>query len=321
MRLPSPARHQAGCSEAAFTEQPQEDQMIRRVAALILALTLNPALVRAQDSVLTVTVPSADVHGGPSTVTPVIGHASRGTALPVSRDLGSWVKVAWPDAPDGVGYVHVTMGRLTSANGDAPAANRPSRTSSGPAAGPASASETTTIPQAPHRSPGERIAVRDQGTDTTITHVFGIGGLVGSMSSFGATARAWHNNHLGIQVDFTRDAMTSDVAAGRVTSMQFEPGVVYALFDHVSDYVWIRPYVGSVMSFRHQTLKVSPDTLEPASDNGIGFRVFGGSELTFAGVTRFALSAELGYRRFPTAFPGFEADRLSASIAGHWYIK
>ena len=58
-----------------------------------------------------------------------------------------------------------------------------------------------------------------------------------------------------------------------------------------------------------------------ASDNGLGFRVFGGSELTFAGVPRFGLSAELGYRRLPGLFPEFEADRLSVSIAGHWYIK
>ena len=142
------------------------------------------------------------------------------------------------------------------------------------------------------------------------------------MSSFGATARAWRNDHLGIQLAFTRDAMTSDVAAGRVTSIRFEPGVVYALFDHVSDYIWIRPYVGSALSVRRQTLKVSaPGAMKPASDNGMGFRVFGGSELTFAGVPRFGLSAELGYRRFPAPFPEFEADRLSVSIAGHWYIK
>jgi len=116
--------------------------------------------------------------------------------------------------------------------------------------------------------------------------------------------------------------MTSDVAAGRVTSLRLEPGVVYALFDRVTDYVWFRPYVGSVLSFRHQTLKVpAPAAMEPVSDNGVGFRVFGGSELTFAGAPRFGLSAELGYRRFATPFSGFEADRLSASIAGHWYIK
>ena len=98
--------------------------------------------------------------------------------------------------------------------------------------------------------------------------------------------------------------------------------MVFALFDHVSDYVWIRPYVGSVLSLRHQTLKVSaPAGQESVSDNGIGFRVFGGSELTFGGVPRFGLSAELGYRRFQTTFPGFEADPLTVSIAGHWYLK
>ena len=40
-----------------------------------------------------------------------------------------------------------------------------------------------------------------------------------------------------------------------MTSVQFEPGVVYALFDRANDYVWIRPYVGSVLSFRHETLE------------------------------------------------------------------
>jgi hypothetical protein len=304
--------------------------MVRRIAAVVLALTLNPTLARAQDAVLTVTVLSADVHKGPSTATPVIGHVPRGAVLPVSRNLGSWAKVAWPDAPDGVGYVHVTMGRLGPSSTDASAANTPPRTSSAPAsatsappsAPSAPASATTTIPPVTRRPAGQRIAVRGELTDTTISRIFGVGGLVGSMSSFGATARAWRGNHLGIQFAFTRDAMRSDVAAGRVTSIALEPGVVYALFDHVSDYVWIRPYVGSVLSFRHQTLKVpAPAATESASDNGIGFRVFGGSELTFAAVPWLGLSAELGYRRFPTPFPDFEADRLSVSIAGHWYIK
>ena len=269
--------------------------MVRRMAAVVLALTLNPTPARAQDAVLTVTALSADVHRGPSIVTPVIGHVSRGTVLPVSRNLGSWAKVAWPDAPEGVGYVHVTMGRLGPSSADASAANMSTRTSS-----PASA--TTTIPPVTRRSAGERIAVRGELTDTPISHIFGVGGLVGSMSSFGATARAWRSDHLGIQLAFTRDAMTSDLAAGRVTSIRFEPGVVYALFDHVSDYFWIRPYVGSVLGFRHQTLKVSaPAAMELASHNAVGFRVFGGSELTFAGVPRFGLSAEFGYRRFPNS--------------------
>jgi hypothetical protein len=57
------------------------------------------------------------------------------------------------------------------------------------------------------------------------------------------------------------------------------------------------------------------------SDSGIGLRLFGGTEFTFASVPQLGLSVDLGYRRVPTPFVGFEADRLSAAIAGHWYIK
>ena len=300
--------------------------MVRRMAVVVLALALNPALVRAQNPVLTVTVASADVHKGPSTAAPVIGHVPRGTVLPVSRNLGSWARIDWPDAPEGIAYVHVTMGRLGPASEAAFAARVLPRTSSAPApatsAPAASAPEAATIPPATHRPGTERIAVRGELDDTPVTHIFGVGGLVGSPSSFGATMRAWPSDRLGIQLAFTRDAMTSDVAAGRVTAIRLEPGVVFALFDHVSDYVWVRPYVGSVLSLRHQTLKVSaPAGQESVSDNGIGFRVFGGSELTFGGVPRFGLSAELGYRRFQTSFAGFEENPLSVSIAGHWYLK
>ncbi len=290
--------------------------MTRRAAAVVLALAINPALVRAQDTVLTVNVPSADVHKGPSTVTPVIGHAPRGTVIPVSRNLGSWVKVAWPGAEDGSGFLHVTMGRIEPARADAPAANVPPQVpSAAAAAAPASAAQT--------RTPvGDPAVPRSQPNVAPVSHVFGVGALVGSTRTFGATARAWRNNHLGIQFGFTRDAVSSDVAAGRVTSMQFEPGVVYALFDRANDYVWIRPYVGSVVSFRHETLSATgPVALETTSENGVGFRVFGGGEMTFGSMPRFGLSADLGYRRLPTPFPGFEAGPLSASIAVHWYMK
>lgn len=286
--------------------------MIRRAAAVVFAFTLHPALVSAQDTVFTVTVPSADVYKGPTTVTPVIGRAPRGTVLPVSRNLGSWAKVGWPDAPDGVGYVHLTMGRLASPKGASSTATAPPRTSTAP-------DVAATIPARP--APRDQIAVTDEATGAPISHIFGVGGRVESTRRLGATARVWRNDRLGIQFSFMRDAITSGVAAGRVTSMQLEPGAVFALFDHVSDYVWFRPYVGSGLSFHRQTLKVSSPELTLASDNGFGFRVFAGSEVTFATVQRFGLSVEVGYRRMPTPFAGFAADRLNASLAGHWYIK
>jgi hypothetical protein len=292
--------------------------MIRRAAAVALALTLNPALVSAQDqaTVFTVTAPSADVYKGPTTVTPVVGRAPRGTVLTVSRNLGSWAKVAWPDAPDGVGYVHLTMGRLASSKPEVPAVTATPRTPADRGAA------TTTMPRPAAREvPRDQVAVIDQSTGAPISHLFGVGGRVGSPRNVGATARVWRNDRVGLQFSFMRDAMTSGVGAGRVTSMQLEPAAVYALFDHVSEYVWIRPYIGSGLSVHRQSLTVSsPELVQPA-DNGFGFRVFAGSELTFASVQRFGLSLEFGYRRVPTPFPGFEADKLSVSLAGHWYVK
>jgi hypothetical protein len=295
--------------------------MVRRIGAIVVALALNPTLVRAQDAVFTVTADSADVHKGPSAVTPVIGHVSRGTVLPVARNLGSWARVPWPDAPDGIGYLHVTTGRLGTANSGSPANTTPRLSSASAPAISAAPAAPTTPPTAGQRPSNERMAIRGELSDTPITHIFGVGAVVASRSSFGATTRAWHDDHLGLQLAVARDATAADAAAGRVTSVRVEPGVVYALFDRVTDYVWFRPYVGSALSFQRQTLKFSGPAAESTADNGMGFRVFGGSELTFAGAPRFGLSAEIGYRRFPALFPGFDTDRLSLGIAGHWYLR
>jgi hypothetical protein len=290
----------------------REVQMIRRIAAVALALILNPAFLHAQETVFTVTVPTASVYKGPSNVTPVIGRVTSGTELNVSRNLGGWVKVAWPGGEDGIGYVRASMGRLGGAEESASATNVSPRPS--PAA-------TTSAPAA-RTSAGQQIPSRGQPRVREISHIFGIGASLVPMSGVGATARAWHKNHLGIQVGFMRDAMTSDVAAGRVTSMQFEPGVEYAPFDRVSDYLWFRPYMGSAVSFVHQTLSIaSPLARPPVSDSGLGFRVYGGGELTFASMPQFGVSADVGYRDWPAPFAGFKADPLSVSIAGHWYIK
>jgi len=293
--------------------------MARFVAAIILALVLTPVAVHAQDATFTVAVASADVHKGPSNVTPVIGHASRGAALLVSRNLGSWVRIPWPSAPDGFGYVHVTMGHLSASAPEPTAAPTSSVSSPKPAAASASAPVSA---QPPARTPG-RPGVGVQGTQgvSSISHVIGVGGLVQSARGFGATARGWHADRFGLDLRLTRSTMTND-AAGRMTSVEFEPRFVYALFDHVSNYVWIRPYLGSGVTFSHRTLtSLSPATTSKPTDNRMGFDLFGGGEFTFASATPFGLSAELGYRPATTPFPGFETDRVRLSIAGHWYIK
>src|SRR3954452_3805007 len=156
--------------------------MIRRLAAGVLALALTPAMLHAQAPVqapaVTVTAASADVHKGPSTVTPVIGHVARGAALPIARNLGSWVKIAWPSAPDGVAYVHVTMGRL-GGTATEPSAT-PARVMPGSASRPASVSAPaqSATPTGSHAGVEARVGVQGPQGTTTISHVVGIGGLV-----------------------------------------------------------------------------------------------------------------------------------------------
>ena len=89
--------------------------MIRHFAAiaLVLCVTQVPLYAQAQDAHFTVTNTTANVHKSPSTGAPVIGKATSGEVFTVTRELGSWVKISWPAAEDGVGYLHVSWGRLS----------------------------------------------------------------------------------------------------------------------------------------------------------------------------------------------------------------
>lgn len=289
--------------------------MRRIVAAVVVALAIA-ASVGAQDraSVFTVTVASAEVYKGPSNVTPVIGHVARGAVLPVLRHLGSWVKVPWHGGEDGFGYVHVTMGRV--------APGTPGPVPASPAgAAPRSAAAPSPV-SSPQRTPVTSgvAARRPPVVAAPASHLVGVGGVFASMRSVGATGRVWRADRFGLQAAFAREAMTSGTVPGRLTTMQFEPGVLYALADLVSDYVWVRPYVGTSLSVRQETLRDSWSGAD-ASSTGLGVRAFGGAEFTFASVPRFGVSVDLGYRRVPAPFSGFDAAPVSAAIAGHWYVK
>ena len=290
--------------------------MLRRVTAVVFMLVLTPALVRAQDTVLKVSVQSAEIHKGPSVVTPVVGHAPNGTALTVSQNLGSWVKVAWPSAPDGVGYVHVTSGQFVTPTGQPATATSPQFSQT--------AVPSSSFPQMPPRVPaGQPTAAPDAngGVQQRVSHVVGLGGLISSPRGWGATARVWGNRRIAIPLAYTRDTLTNDLISDRVSTTRFEWGLIYSPVDRLSDYVWFRPYVGTVASYGHQTMRVGgPQGLDVASDNGVGYRIFGGSELTFASVPWAGVSFEVGYRNYPSPFIDFE-NPVSLSIAGHWYVK
>ena len=301
--------------------------MIRHASALAVALCLSPAWLCAQTTtdpsaptVLTVKTASADVHNSPSLGSAVIGHASSGAVLEVTRELGSWVKVSWPAARDGVGYVHVSAGTVGRAIPPAPV-RQAALTSTPPAPESApTAMRTAAVERA--AAPGSTAPLSSVYVSPS-THRLGFGARAGGPTlGYGASARAWSHDRFGAQFEVSRYAITSAEAPGDATSIQFEPSFLYTLPDHVGDYLWVRPYLGGGANFRHQTLKdTTPGATSSASENKVGFQVFGGGELTFAGLPRFAVSLDLGYHHAPTSFAGVDFGGIGASVAGHLYVK
>ena len=215
--------------------------MNRHAYASVVAIVLGliPSLAAAQSTEFTVSVQSAAVRKAPSTGSPIVGQAPRGAVLEVTRDIGAWVKVAWPEAPDGIGYVHTSMGKI------AQRATREERLATTFASLPPP--EPVDMPLLTADQPAASI---DMSTTRTIyvpppTHVFGLGaqmtGASGATPGFGFTSRIWSRSRLGVQLDLSQTTMTSTLSPERLRSTQFAPSVIYSLPDYVSDSVWLRP--------------------------------------------------------------------------------
>lgn len=305
--------------------------MTRSAVAVAVVIGLLPAGVLAQSRPLepgvmnsgnafTVSVQSAAVRRAPSTGSPVIGQAPRGAVLEVTRDIGAWVKVAWPEAEDGIGYVHQSMGTLSkrstveeriasalpAASAPEPAVAPPVDLQRGPAAVPLSSRTVYVAPP---------------------THVFGVGGRMAasngsSLDGFGVTSRIWSRRRLGVQIEASRSRITSNAAAGRVSSTEFAPAAIYSLPDRVTDNLWLRPYLGGSLPIARSSWKSGgPEDVSSPAETTIGLRAFGGAELTLPAVPRFAISADLGYRWFDSPFAGFDQDGLGFTVSAHWYVK
>jgi hypothetical protein len=307
--------------------------MVRHAAAAAVVLCICPAWLFAQSTQFVVKTASANVHRAPTTASPVIDTAPRGAVLEVTSDLGSWVKVSWPDAPGGVAYVHES----TIATAAAPLSRRGGRAAStsapGTAGDPAAAGSRTyrreiasvarhgSIDNADSAEAVEPAGNGGYGTSSDLyirppAHVVGFGGrMTGSTLGYGISARAWPHRHLGFQVDMSRYTLTSPGAPARMTSLQVAPSALYRFADRVTEFVWVRPYLGAGAALHRQNLGAG------LTESTLGYQAFGGGELTFASVPRFALGIDAGYRwsRRPSA--GLDLNGVAFSFSGHWYFK
>ena len=289
--------------------------MSRHAAAVVFAVLLCPAGLHAQDaqSQFTVTASTATVHNSPSTAGAVVGTVPRGRVFEVTRDLGSWVKIVWPETESGAAYMHVSKGTLSRR---VPRPERLAEVASAVATVPSSAAPPPVAAQAPLSESLHRTTYV-----AAPAHSFGLGGRVGTVQEFGVTTRLWSRQRFGVQAEVLRSSETSELAPGRVTTLEFAPAGIYQFPDRVTDSVWIRPYLGAAAPFRRASLKLTGDTEDPLRHTSVGLRAFGGTELTFPGAPRLAISADVGYLWAETPFVGFEPSGIRFSISGHWYVK
>lgn len=294
--------------------------MIRHVVAVAVILLLSPSSLLAQNQELTVNVDSAEVHMSPSNGSPVIGRAPRGTRLEVTRELGSWVKVSWPAAQEGAGYVHVSAGSI----GGRSTTTDPKRTqiyTSRPATQPAPTRTSTPADSTATASSQQPSPLRPAYVATP-SHALGLGARVGGTTlGFGASARAWSQGPLGVQLEVARYAHTDTGVTDRVTSTQFAPSAIYALPDTVSGSIWLRPYVGAGLDWYRLRMSSPIPASDSITGNRWGVLAFGGGEFTFANVPQFALSADVGYHWAKTPFLGVDLGGLGLAVSGHWYVK
>ena len=125
-----------------------------------------------------------------------------------------------------------------------------------------------------------------------------------------------------MQFDLSRFTQTDPAVPGRLTSLQFAPSALYSLTDRVNDYFWLRPYVGAGLSIYRQSFSDPALPGLSVSDSTTGYQAFGGAEVTFPSMPRFAVSADIGYRwARDTAFAGFDLGGVGFTLAGHWYVR
>jgi hypothetical protein len=295
--------------------------MPRTLIAIAAAMCLTASTVHAQNTHFTVSVPSASVYKSPTNISPVIGEAKQGATLEVTRDVGSWVKVAWSKAPDGVGYVRKSTGTMGALGQAVPL------TSATPAPSPASAPAPLAVQasQASAAQSGPAVRPRPAAAPAGYvapTHRFGMGGQIGgSAVGSGFSARGWSSSQkYGVQLDVTHHSMTNDVFFTRMSATQVGPRFLYAFHDRVSDSTWVRPYAGAGAHVLRASV-TDPVTGLATSDTRMAAQFFGGAELTMSAVPRLGLSADVGYQWYQSPFVGYTMDGMMMTMSAHWYFR
>ena len=293
--------------------------------ASMFVLCLAPVSLLAQ-TLRAVTAAQVEVRKAPTTSSAVIGHATRGQSVEVTREVGDWVQVLWPAAPDHVGYVRVRFGATPVTSLSEPRAGSRSMAASNSVAASNPATEVrverrdaASVTTPPVLREPQAAPLPNNGYQLPV-HSLGFGARMDPFRAIGGTGRFWSGYGIGVQMDLSRSSVSSELSPGRLTTFYVSPSLLYPLPGVVRSSVWVRPYVGSGIDVARSTLRnVTPGL--SMSDTSVGFKAFGGGELTFASAPQVSVSVDLGYHWLDTPFTGFDVSGVRASFAGHWYIK
>lgn len=289
--------------------------------ASMFVLGVAPPALWAQ-TMRTVNAAHVDVHKQPTNSSPVIGQAARGRSLEVTREVGDWVQIVWPAAPDRIGYVRVRLGSSPVASLSEPRPGTIAATldvTSVPIEARAGVREAESVTMPAALVDTRPRALPNNGYQLPL-HTLGFGARLDPFRTIGGSGRFWSAYGFGVQLDLVRSSTSSELAPGRMTTVAVSPSVLYPLPGVIRSSVWVRPYVGSGLDFARSSLSdVTPGM--SVHDNSVGFKAFGGGELTFAGAPQVGVSVDLGYRWLDSPFTGFDNTHLHLSFAGHWYIR
>ena len=271
-----------------------------------------------RDAQFTIKVASADVHKAPTQASPVVGHATQGSVLLVTRELGSWVRVPWPPGPDGEAFVHVSAGTLSRGivTDSSYISADVARTSASAFSSSSSSSASADPRPAPRAAQSQYVGLP--------SHTVGVGAVMATEHfAFGGSGRFWFTRHLGAQLQLTHESFTN--ADNDFSTVSFLPSAIVTMRDHVSDYLSLRPYFGGGLTIGHTNMRpttvVGVDPVESSSKSVMGYQFFGGGELTLASVPQIGISLEAGYRHAGESFDGVDASGLTVLASGHWYFR
>jgi opacity protein-like surface antigen len=155
-------------------------------------------------------------------------------------------------------------------------------------------------------------------------HKVGIGGFGGSGG--GASFRYFLTERIGIDMDVAYNGAPS--SGGRSNSnggstFRAAPSAVFMFTKtHPLWDVDIRPYAGVGFNYAYTSRVFNQSSTTQLRNSGLGMQAFGGTEITFSGVDRIAISAQVAYYRLAVQ----PVNLLSTSgtdfyLMFHYYVK